>query len=646
MGNVILDGLLDQHITGSVTFYDLVYNNSSDLHLNNNVIVSDNLTMSGGNILPQGNMLTIGTGPITPGNIAYTSGTVLGKLERWVNLTATPYLFPIGNVNDYRPAILTFNNLSSGSLIMEFLDGDPGASGLPVSEDGVNVIQAFTEGHWDALPDNSLSSDSYNIQLTATNFTSNAIIPGTRILKRISGGDWTLEGMHMAAVPPDLYRNGLDQGIDASGIQFGVGHVLCSGLSIDRIISDVSCNGDNDGAIDITVNGGTAPYTFSWSHGPDTEDVSALFAGDYTVGVSDNSGCTIDSTFTVTEPLQLSANLNSLPVSCAGGNDGSITISAPVGGSGSYEYSIDGGTSWFATGSFNNLTTAVYNVQMRDALAPACILILNAALDLTTPDDLIPPTAICRDITAPLDISGNVTITTLDVDNGSNDNCGIASMSLDVASFTCADIGNNTVTLTVLDASGNSDFCSSTVTVLDNIAPVISDCPANITVQADTSYCGTTVTWSEPTATDNCPGLVLISTHNPGDFFPVGTTTVSYTATDASGLTDVCSFDIIVEAPVSPVINGPTSVCTPSRESYMAIDPGSHSFLWTVTNGTISGSNNDSIVEVDWTGAVQGSVELTISSGTGCSVSASSTVDKSLTPTVGNINSSSSLIRR
>src|SRR5438132_2205821 len=72
-----------------------------------------------------------------------------------------------------------------------------------------------------------------------------------------------------------------------------------------------------------------------------------------------------------------------------------------------------------------------------------------------TVQDNIPPTALCKNITVQVDLSGNEMITGADVDNGSNDACGIKSLALDKSSFTCADVGTNKVTLTVTDKDDN-----------------------------------------------------------------------------------------------------------------------------------------------------------------------------------------------
>ncbi|PQB05323.1 proprotein convertase P-domain-containing protein [Aureitalea marina] len=91
-----------------------------------------------------------------------------------------------------------------------------------------------------------------------------------------------------------------------------------------------------------------------------------------------------------------------------------------------------------------------------------------------TVNDTEDPVAVCQDITIELDaVTGMAMITPMDVDGGSNDNCSIDTMTLDIDTFDCSNIGANTVTLTVTDPSGNSAQCSATVTIEDNTAPNI-----------------------------------------------------------------------------------------------------------------------------------------------------------------------------
>ncbi|GHC56745.1 HYR domain-containing protein [Ulvibacter litoralis] len=122
--------------------------------------------------------------------------------------------------------------------------------------------------------------------------------------------------------------------------------------------------------------------------------------------------------------------------------------------------------------------------------------------------DDVAPVAVCQNYTAQLDATGSITITGADVDGGSSDDSGSFTLSLDTDTFSCADKGANTVTLTITDGAGNTDTCTATVTVVDTIDPIIS-CPAPISVSNDLGTCGAVVTYSQPTASDNCSSGVL-----------------------------------------------------------------------------------------------------------------------------------------
>ncbi|MDC1162363.1 FG-GAP-like repeat-containing protein, partial [Tenacibaculum sp.] len=100
-----------------------------------------------------------------------------------------------------------------------------------------------------------------------------------------------------------------------------------------------------------------------------------------------------------------------------------------------------------------------------------------------TVEDKVLPTVITQNITVQLDATGNVSITPAQIDNGSSDNCGIQTISLDITSFDCTKIGANTVSLTVTDVNGNSDTKAATVTVEDKVLPTVVT--QNITVQLD-----------------------------------------------------------------------------------------------------------------------------------------------------------------
>ena len=83
-------------------------------------------------------------------------------------------------------------------------------------------------------------------------------------------------------------------------------------LSFGSQVSNISCNGLTDGSIDLTPAGGSGLYTYLWSTGAVTEDLSGLSAGTYSVVLTDTWGCTDSSTFVITEPAALSISINAL----------------------------------------------------------------------------------------------------------------------------------------------------------------------------------------------------------------------------------------------------------------------------------------------------------------------------------------------
>ena len=80
--------------------------------------------------------------------------------------------------------------------------------------------------------------------------------------------------------------------------------------------------------------------------------------------------------------------------------------------------------------------------------------------------------------------------------------------------------------------------------ILDNENPVISGCPSAQSGNTDSGIANGTISWTPPTATDNSGTQTLTSDYNPGDSFPIGSTTVTYTSTDAAGNTDTCTFTV------------------------------------------------------------------------------------------------------
>lgn len=128
-------------------------------------------------------------------------------------------------------------------------------------------------------------------------------------------------------------------------------------------ITNVNCHGLNTGSITVTVNGGTAPYSYNWSNGSINAVADNLVAGTYMLKITDANGCTATQSFTVTEPPVLSASQGTIThVSCNGNTDGSATVNVS-GGTPPYTYIWSNGQ----TGtSIANLPGGTYTVTVTD----------------------------------------------------------------------------------------------------------------------------------------------------------------------------------------------------------------------------------------------------------------------------------------
>jgi hypothetical protein len=193
-------------------------------------------------------------------------------------------------------------------------------------------------------------------------------------------------------------------------------------------------------------------------------------------------------------------------------------------------YDVDNSNSYTPGDILGDTITLHYNIYAAPTIScPGSTVIKNTD-----------PNACSAMVTYPVTITGyNPTVgyTFSGVTSGSGSGTGSGS------SF---NKGVTHVNITVSSPCGNSTSCSFDVKVEDHQNPAII-CPPNQTVPP-TSLNGATVTYTAPTGTDNCPGTATTRTGGPasGSTFPIGTTTVTYKATDAAGNSTTCSFTVTV----------------------------------------------------------------------------------------------------
>ncbi|MGC6532464.1 MAG: choice-of-anchor L domain-containing protein [Flavobacteriales bacterium] len=163
---------------------------------------------------------------------------------------------------------------------------------------------------------------------------------------------------------------------------------LESAVLSDFICDEISCAGASDGSIDIAVSGGSGSYTYAWTEpggfSADTEDVSDLPAGTYTVVVEDENACVVTGSYVLSEPDPLEIELvGQVDVLCTGESTGSATVTS-LGGCPPYFYS------WSHDPDLNtpvatDLSSALYTVAVTDI--NGCVSLDQVTVEIGEPTD-------------------------------------------------------------------------------------------------------------------------------------------------------------------------------------------------------------------------------------------------------------------
>lgn len=189
-------------------------------------------------------------------------------------------------------------------------------------------------------------------------------------------GTFTANGQHLTGLVAGTYNVVVR---DANNCQASATAIIAqpSPLLLQAAVTTTACQGANTGAIDLSVSGGTGTYTYQWTGFPafsaNTQDIQELFAGAYTVVVTDAAGCTSATTYNVGEPdlFEISAVLGNTTggyhVSCPTATDGSIEVEVS-GGTGPYNYFWNGPLGFTSiTADIDGLAAGQYTLSIHDA---------------------------------------------------------------------------------------------------------------------------------------------------------------------------------------------------------------------------------------------------------------------------------------
>lgn len=372
-----------------------------------------------------------------------------------------------------------------------------------------------------------------------------------------------------------------------------------------------TCNLPN-GSATVNANGGTGPYTYSWTSNPvqTTSNATGLLPGNYTVFVTDVNGCTDTSIVAVQSTnapaSQVTAQTN---VTCHAGTDGSATITVN-GGIGPYTYSWTSNPAQTTTNA-TGLTAGTYTFYVTDA--NGCID--TSIVIITEPTQLVPA---INPGNAQICIGQNINLQSATV-GGTPVYAYVWSSGQTTSGASVSPTSTTSYTLTVTDANGCTATATCTVTV--NPLPVVN------LVADDTSGCGSlcvnfnTTTVGSSYSWNFGDGGTSISQNPQHCYVTPGNYTVSLTVTSAAG----CSatfiqnnyIDIFPE-PIAAFTANPTSVTQIDPTIYFT-DQSTGATTWTWTFGDVlNGTSNQQNPTYTYTDTGYHQVMLIVTNQFGC----------------------------
>lgn len=280
--------------------------------------------------------------------IAYQAKNVscTGNADGQITLDIKGAIAPVQIQWSNGASVKDLKNITAGNYMVTVTDSKGN-----LATQTINVTEpAAIEIHGEAFSENCSSKDAaIKVQLSGgtkpyTYSWSNGNT--SKSLEGISAGDYAL------------------QVTDANGCIKTTNYNVerTRDLNVNVYSFNPLCADEATGLIDLEVKGGWLPYSFTWSNGATTEDVSGLKAGNYSVWVKDNNGCSskLDMTLTGPEPIKIEATIKDADANKSNGN---IALNV-TGGAGKYTYIW---SNMDEVASVNNLEEGIYAVRVTDA---------------------------------------------------------------------------------------------------------------------------------------------------------------------------------------------------------------------------------------------------------------------------------------
>ncbi len=373
---------------------------------------------------------------------------------------------------------------------------------------------------------------------------------------------------------PGIYTVTISDIANCTAAQSVVVNAYSCAVSGTISVQNLLCANSGTGSATLTLTGGTAPFSYLWNTGATTAGLVNLAAGTYTVTATDAAGCVVTETASVTQAPPINVNATAIGQTVMGVNNGSASA-APSGGTPAYTYAWSTGAT---TAAIAGLAPGNYTVTITDnngctAAQTVVVTVFNCAI--TTQSNLVP--ASCANQS-----NGSIILTVV---GGTPPftylwNTGATTQSLQ-------NIPSGNYSVLIVDNAGCQITATYTVGVSDLSAPQMN-CPGTIRVCPSDNI----VQFNPPTVVDNCgsAGLQIVQTGGfpSGSPFPLGSTQQTFTATDASGNSATCTFEVIVMSPM--VLD--SAMVTPASNNQnngaisVAISGGTAPYTYSWTNGS------------------------------------------------------------
>jgi len=309
---------------------------------------------------------------------------------------------------------------SDGQIFLQALNGLPpfsyqwsstnGVTGSASGIQGAYTITNLPQGVYRVtVTDGSNPPCPFILRQVFVNGPDAVVLPPTISSVSCRGADDGAVCLNVSGGAPQyLWENGATTAC-ISGLSGGTYSVTITSGACQTVLNDIvvpepdsikilpqfqmpSCHNSNNGAIRLSVFGGTPGYQYAWSNGANSRDALGLTAGTYTVTATDQRGCVLVQTYTLTAPAPLQVQIDSLQSpSCFGYNNGFIRVSG-MGGTAPYHYAWPNGASspvLFQTPSgFHRVTVTDFNgcQQLRNIFLPEPSPLNLTTLSVTQPE--------------------------------------------------------------------------------------------------------------------------------------------------------------------------------------------------------------------------------------------------------------------